>query len=454
MLHDVLNIFIQMAVQLYMSLNTLLANFKNKNSEETNPINTSSLQCVWFHAPDLGELRAALALLNHIQVNRPDLVPRSLHITVSNCAIIPDPLPTSLQPSIPFTLSHLPIATSKTVYSFLSNIRYAIFFEQVPNPLLFQYIASQMNIPIALLDARPPSCIHTLPPWNVGIRGVTVVTAQSPFAQRRIRRSGIQAPVMPSLKFLRRQTNNPVVSSTNTEDIPSRKIWLAASTHPADEKIVLDAHSTLLRRHPDLLLVLVPRDISRTENISKKAMKKNMIVTRRSESHSTASPVSTDTSTNVHIVDTMGELPAIYNLVNVALLGNTFAFSADGHNFAEAAHGSACVIRGPRFRTFQPLEEAVLRTMDAIDSTPGDKNSGCIWKAPIVCVRSSKEVVKYVQATLDNESEVKELGDTFKRAVLQLEISASEAAIDVVHQVSRKADKVFHQSKTEESQGC
>ena len=37
-----------------------------------------------------------------------------------------------------------------------------------------------------------------------------------------------------------------------------RPVWVASSTHPGEEEVVLRAHKALLKRHPDLCLILVP----------------------------------------------------------------------------------------------------------------------------------------------------------------------------------------------------
>ena len=45
-------------------------------------------------------------------------------------------------------------------------------------------------------------------------------------------------------------------------------LWIAGSTHPGEEEIVLDAHLCLKKMHPDLVLILAPRRIERVDDIS------------------------------------------------------------------------------------------------------------------------------------------------------------------------------------------
>ena len=46
-----------------------------------------------------------------------------------------------------------------------------------------------------------------------------------------------------------------------------RPVWIAASTHDGEEQQVLDAHQDLLEKHPNLLLIIVPRHPDRIEGV-------------------------------------------------------------------------------------------------------------------------------------------------------------------------------------------
>ena len=57
------------------------------------------------------------------------------------------------------------------------------------------------------------------------------------------------------------------VARLGREWTPGRPAWIAGSTHPGEEEVVLSSHAQLLRRFPDLLLVLVPRHPRRVEEV-------------------------------------------------------------------------------------------------------------------------------------------------------------------------------------------
>ena len=50
--------------------------------------------------------------------------------------------------------------------------------------------------------------------------------------------------------------------------IGRRPVWVASSTHPGEDEVMLNAHKTLLATHPDLLLILVPRHPERAASIN------------------------------------------------------------------------------------------------------------------------------------------------------------------------------------------
>ena len=61
-----------------------------------------------------------------------------------------------------------------------------------------------------------------------------------------------------------------------------RPVWIAASTHPGEERKVLDAFAELKRRYPPLLLVLVPRHPERFRAVARLCRQRGYAVALRS----------------------------------------------------------------------------------------------------------------------------------------------------------------------------
>ncbi|KXJ47124.1 MAG: 3-deoxy-D-manno-octulosonic acid transferase [Cycloclasticus sp. Phe_18] len=132
-----------------------------------------------------------------------------------------------------------------------------------------------------------------------------------------------------------------------------RPSWIAASTHEGEDEKVLDAFSTIKKQHADTLLVLVPRHPERFNAVAKLCEKKGYTVTRRSEQKS--SRVTTD----VFLLDTLGELKLYYATVDIAFIGGSLV-PTGGHNMLEAAAQSVPVLFGPFVHNFTEISNRLL----------------------------------------------------------------------------------------------
>lgn len=128
---------------------------------------------------------------------------------------------------------------------------------------------------------------------------------------------------------------------------PSRPLWIAASTHPGEDDIILAAHATLLAQHPELLLLLVPRHPERFEQVYQQAAAQFATVKRSSNQPATA-------TTQVIIGDSMGELMALYGCADIAFVGGSLV-PVGGHNLIEPAYWQLPLISGPHLFNFSEV---------------------------------------------------------------------------------------------------
>ena len=119
-----------------------------------------------------------------------------------------------------------------------------------------------------------------------------------------------------------------------------RLVWVAGSTHPGEDEIVLRAHAALLKEFPNLLLVLAPRHPARTKDIERLCTRRGLEAARLSN----ASPGGTPPP--VLLVDVMGRLLPLYGMADVALLCGSFV-PIGGHNPIEAALHGVPMLMGP-----------------------------------------------------------------------------------------------------------
>ena len=133
----------------------------------------------------------------------------------------------------------------------------------------------------------------------------------------------------------------------------NRPYLMAASTHPGEEALVLEAFGKLRAYFSDLGLLLAPRHPNRTANVRKAAIDDGWRVVTRSSS--TAFSASDD----VLLIDTLGELGAFTGLASVAFVGGSLVVHG-GHNPLEAAGQGVPTVFGPHTFNFEVICEQLL----------------------------------------------------------------------------------------------
>lgn len=129
----------------------------------------------------------------------------------------------------------------------------------------------------------------------------------------------------------------------------SRLVWIAASTHQGEDELALEAHSTLLKKWPDALLILVPRHPERFNDVYQLCRKGDFNTARRSIRDT---PV--NATVNVLLGDTMGEMMLFYAASDVAFVGGSLVESG-GHNPLEPAALKMPVLMGPHVFNFESI---------------------------------------------------------------------------------------------------
>ncbi|MHC6654715.1 lipid IV(A) 3-deoxy-D-manno-octulosonic acid transferase [Aeromonas salmonicida] len=126
----------------------------------------------------------------------------------------------------------------------------------------------------------------------------------------------------------------------------SRPVWIAASTHQGEDEQVLAAFDLVLQRHPQALLILVPRHPERFDRVAELCAPYGCV--RRTG----GAPIrETD---KVYLGDTMGELPLMLAAADVAFVGGSLV-KVGGHNLLEpAALGKPC-LSGPAYFNFSDI---------------------------------------------------------------------------------------------------
>ena len=133
--------------------------------------------------------------------------------------------------------------------------------------------------------------------------------------------------------------------------IGTRRVWLAASTQPAEDEIVALIHQRLKRSFPDLLTLIAPRH---PEKIDIGAIEKlGLTVKVRSRGEDITS------NTDIYFADTIGEMGLMYRLSEIVFVGKSLK-AHGGQNPVEAAYLNSAIIVGPFVKNFGVIVEEMI----------------------------------------------------------------------------------------------
>ena len=312
-------------------------------------------RCIWIHAVSVGEVQAAAPLIRQISKQFPDRQLLITTVTPTGAAHVRTLFGDSVAHSyIPF---ELPVAVDR----FFNNTQpeLALIMETEIWPNLYRGCGIR-DIPLILVSARiSPRSLggyrKLLPLFRETLSHGIIIAAQSKADADRFQSLGassVRTWVIGNIKF---DIELPENLAGDGRDLRAnmfgdRPIWVAASTHDSEEQQVLAAHAALKAQHPNLLLVLVPRHPERFNDVRKLLEQQEFTYASRTKDQTC------EKSTEVFLVDTMGELPLFYAASDIAFVGGSLV-PVGGHNLLEPAALGLPVISGPNVFNAQEIAD-------------------------------------------------------------------------------------------------
>ena len=130
-------------------------------------------------------------------------------------------------------------------------------------------------------------------------------------------------------------------------------VFLAGSTQAPEEQLALDAFAAAAAQHPRLRLVIVPRHVERTPEITALLDRSGLRWQLRSRLGTPVAPLPADLEARVLLVDTTGELGWWWGTSQIAFVGGSLDGKRGGQNMLEPAAYGAAVAFGPHTRNFR-----------------------------------------------------------------------------------------------------
>ena len=304
---------------------------------------------IWCHAASNGETLSLLPLLEALARQDPALSFLVTTGTVTSARLLEQRLSPELAPRTQHRF--LPLDVPRWVARFLEGWRpdLAVIVESELWPNILR-AAGRQGVPLALINARMSARSARTWGWAPGFarallgRFALILAQTEGDAARFAALAGRPVPCWGNLKYAAPPlpADAPELARLSAA-WAGRPVWLAASTHPGEDEIILAAHRLLALDHPGLLTVIVPRHPQRGPDIA--ALAGDLPVARRGAGQDAGPGVA------VYVADTLGELGLFYRLARVALIGGSLV-PHGGQNPLEAARLGCPIITGPHHFNF------------------------------------------------------------------------------------------------------
>jgi 3-deoxy-D-manno-octulosonic-acid transferase len=231
------------------------------------------------------------------------------------------------------------------------------------------------GVPVAVVNARVSDRsfargMRMRAIWGRVLRRVDLFLAQSEEDARRLGSMGAQAEAVRAignLKYDVRAAKASRVAELIKQAAAERPIVVAGSTVDrlndtklSEDEMAIQAWEGRVRRETGALLVLAPRHPERFGEVYSVAIEfpallaTEMVGGKGKEGYSVMLREGQRTTVEIIVLDTIGDLAAVYGVADVAFVGGSLV-RRGGHNPLEAARFGIPVVMGPSFENFRDV---------------------------------------------------------------------------------------------------
>ncbi len=302
-------------------------------------------RCIWVHAVSVGEVQAAVPLVEALLQRFPQIPLVLTTVTPTGRARAQALFKQRVD------VRYVPIDLPGPVRRFFQRVKpqLAVILETEIWPNLY-HRCGRLGVPLVLASARISPRSVSGYRRLVGLFRETLsngifIAAQSAEDAERFVSIGANPALTHVVGNIKFDFGYPPDIETRGRELrgllgANRPVWVAGSTHAKEEDLLLAAHAKVRGRFPDALLVLVPRHPPRFGDVAAALREQGVrYVTRTSGGAATP-------DTQVFLLDTLGELPPFYAAGDVAFVGGSLV-PIGGHNLLEPAALGLPIVAGP-----------------------------------------------------------------------------------------------------------
>ncbi len=301
---------------------------------------------IWFHGASVGELQSIVPLLEKFEKNKKIKKILVTSNTLSSSKVLEK---LRLRKVIH---QFFPIDTNFHSQKFLNYWKpsSAFFIDSEIWPNMFINLKKN-KIPITLLNGRITK--KSFQRWkffnNFSKRifnSLDLCLSSSKKSKKYLLKLGAKkVKFFGNLKFTQSENEKIMISNNLKKFISSKKIWCASSTHHTEEKFCGIVHMELKKKYKNLLTIIIPRHIERTDEIRDEMVNLNLKV------QTYGSNEKIKNNTDIYIVDAYGKTKTFYSLCKNVFLGGSL-INHGGQNPLEAARYGCSILHGPNVNNF------------------------------------------------------------------------------------------------------
>lgn len=326
-------------------------------------LGTSTVRVIWIHAVSLGEVLAVSRLVAEMRQAFPQH-----RIVVSTTTDTGQDL--ARKRFGKENVFYFPMDFTFAIRPYLRALKpeLVILAETEFWPNFLRLVASS-GAGIAVVNARIsdrswPRYLRFRGALKKMLARVDLFLAQTPQDADRLQSIGADPTrihVAGNLKFDVPVSSTPVIVETLRQSLTAEKafpVLVCGSTVEDEERPLLKAFENLRVGHPRAVMILAPRHPERFDAVANLVKELGIVLHRRSEWHD--EPL----AGNVLLVDTIGELAALYGLADIAFVGGSLV-PRGGHNIIEPAQHGVAIVTGNHTENFRDIV-GLFRSHDAV----------------------------------------------------------------------------------------
>ena len=316
-------------------------------------------EVVWVHAVSVGEAVAATRLVKELEAALGD----GGTVVVSTTTATGQAL--ARERFGADRVFYYPLDLGWAVWAYLKALRprLLVLMESELWPRMLVE-CERTGVPVAVVNARVSDRsfargVRVRALWQRMLRRVALFLVQSDEDARRLTEMGARAEtvrVTGNLKYDVRAPKQSRVAELIREAVGDRPLVVAGSTvegrEDEEERLLMQYWPSVLKEVPEAVIVVAPRHPERFA-AAYSAMKEHGTVRATELLAGTAGPVGQ--GGNI-LLDTIGDLAAVYELASVAFVGGSLV-PKGGHNPLEAARFGVPVLMGPSYENFRDVVE-------------------------------------------------------------------------------------------------